>query len=412
MTRGARSPGSMVTVTEQYEVYPYPERDPADEDRRLIVGSPSDPREIDHFLHGGTRDWSSPMRALFAGGGTGDGLVQFAQQVADAGRDAEITYIDVSKSARAVAEARAARRGLTKIRFLTGSLLDASDHGQFDYIDCCGVLHHLKEPSAGFSALRTALSPGGGMGFMVYAPHGRSGVYALQQAFGSLFQGLPPEKRVSEGRKILAGLPMGHPFKANSGLVDHVESDAGFYDLLLHSQDRAFSVPELLDVLGGAGWRLQGFTMSRLYDLDLYATHRPKDLSDEDAMALAEKLAGTIKTHVAYAVPREDLRPMPLNRPWAETRKRIPHLKGAIAKKLAQRVADGGPVSAGFGGVKRELDLPKATAPLLGLIDGRRTAGNIAKKAKLEPARAAVAWARIEAALAPWGMLLYSDLYR
>jgi hypothetical protein len=57
-------------VKAQYEAYPYPERDPADEAKRLVEGSPSHPVEIDHFLFGGRRDWTRPFRALVAGGGT------------------------------------------------------------------------------------------------------------------------------------------------------------------------------------------------------------------------------------------------------------------------------------------------------------------------------------------------------
>ncbi len=54
--------------------------------------------------------------------------------------------------------------------------------GPFDYIDCCGVLHHLPDPAAGLRALLSVLAPGGGLGLMVYAPHGRTGVYMLQDA--------------------------------------------------------------------------------------------------------------------------------------------------------------------------------------------------------------------------------------
>ncbi len=398
----------MITVTEQYEAYPYPERDPEDEARRLIVGSPSDPREIDHFLFEGARDWSRPLRVLVAGGGTGDGLIQLAQQLADAGRGAEITYLDLSRAAREVAEARAAKRGLTSIRFETASLLDAPDFGAFDYIDCCGVLHHLPDPAAGFAALRAALAPGGGMGFMVYAPYGRSGVYPLQEAFGALFDGLPATERLERARVVMKDLPDGHPFRVNPNLVDHQQSDAGFYDLLLHGQDRAFSVTELLETLSAAGWRLQGFTVPGLYDVSRFAT-RPKGMTDAEAMAVAEQLSGVIKTHVGYAIPADEDRPMPEGKPWAQARKLVPHLKGAEAAALAARVASGGPISARFGGAEMVLDLPKAVAPLIALIDGRRSAGDIAKRAKVEPARAAVAWARIEAALCPWGMLLYSQ---
>ena len=38
----------------QYEAYPYPKRDPRDEAKRLIVGSPGHLREIDHWVFGAT----------------------------------------------------------------------------------------------------------------------------------------------------------------------------------------------------------------------------------------------------------------------------------------------------------------------------------------------------------------------
>ena len=69
----------------KYEAYPYPERDPADERKRLITGSPSWPHEMDHWLWGGVRDWSKPLRVLVAGGGTGDGLIQLATLMQGAG---------------------------------------------------------------------------------------------------------------------------------------------------------------------------------------------------------------------------------------------------------------------------------------------------------------------------------------
>ena len=37
-------------VRAQYEAYPYPPRDPRDEAKRMIVGSPSHLREVDHWI--------------------------------------------------------------------------------------------------------------------------------------------------------------------------------------------------------------------------------------------------------------------------------------------------------------------------------------------------------------------------
>ncbi|MEJ1976052.1 MAG: class I SAM-dependent methyltransferase [Acetobacteraceae bacterium] len=129
----------------QYEAYPYPARDPADEAKRLVVGSPSHLREIDHWVFGAARSAAQPLRALVAGGGTGDGAIMLAQQLATAGRPGRVTYLDRSGAAMRIAQARAAARGLT-LDWHEGSLLDLAESGlgPFDYIDCCGVLHHLR----------------------------------------------------------------------------------------------------------------------------------------------------------------------------------------------------------------------------------------------------------------------------
>lgn len=394
----------MVDVQQQYEAYPYPERDPKDEAKRLITGSPSHPLEIDHFCFGGQRDWSKPLRALVAGGGTGDALIQLAQVLNSAGRPYDITYIDLSTASRQVAEARAKARGLTGITFHTGSLLDAPDYGTFDYIDCCGVLHHLPDPAQGFAALRAAVAPDGAMGLMVYAPYGRSGVYPLQAAFGTLFEGLTPQDRLSRAQKIVADLPQGHPFRANVNLSDHNTSDAGFYDLLLHSQDRAYDVPQLLEVLRATDWHLSSFATPALYDLSRI-TQAPTDMGPEASMAVAEQLRGTLRLHVAYVLPKAQPRLARGAKPGL-----IPHLKGVQASALARAVGQGRPIPVTAEGIKTTLTLPKAAALLIAVVNGRRSLGVLAKAAKLDPLAFNAIWAPVERDLCDWGLMLYSSL--
>ena len=120
-----------------------------------------------------------------------------AQQLASAGRPGTVTWLDRSAAALRVAQARAAARGLTNIVWEQRSLLDlpGSGLGPFDYVDCCGVLHHLPDPAEGLRALLSVLAPGGGMGLMVYAPHGRTGVYMVQDALRLL---APPERNAGD----------------------------------------------------------------------------------------------------------------------------------------------------------------------------------------------------------------------
>ena len=397
-------------VKAQYEVYPYPERDPADETKRLIIGSPSWLPEMDHWLWGGARDWSVPLRILVAGGGTGDGLIQLAQMLTVARRGYEITYIDLSVAARAIAEKRAAIRGLKNIRFVTGSLLDAPEMGAFDYIDCCGVLHHLPDPQAGFNALADALAPGGGIGLMVYATLGRFGVYALQSAFGTLFKHLPPREKLAQARASFARIPDGHPFKRNPHLGDHKVGDAGFYDLLLHSSDRPYTITELLRALGDAGLELAGMPEPALYDpaeLLPDGAELPPGLDTAGRMALAENLRGTLRTHIAYAVPHGARMPPPTGKPQA-----IPHLKDVDPRRLAQSLANKGYVRVTVGGDKVTVKLPKSAASLIAAIDGRRDLAAIQGGAGLDAIAFAAAWTPVEKALCRYGLLHYSTLLR
>lgn len=389
----------------QYEAYPYPERDPKDEAKRLITGSPSWPVEMDHWIWGGSRDWSTPLRALVAGGGTGDGLIQLATVLAGAGRPYEITYLDLSRAARRIAEDRAAARRLPPIGFHTDTLLNAAAYGPFDYIDCCGVLHHLPDPQAGFDALAGALAPGGGIGLMVYAPYGRSGVYPVQDAFRTLTRGRAPEARLAVAKSVFANLPEGHPFKRNPHLVDHKASDAGFYDLLLHASDRPFRISSLIEALDTAGLELAGLPEPVMYDPSDLAPDLPKDLSAAERMQLAEDLRGTLKVHVAYAVRAGTRRKPPLGQPKAR-----PHLRNLPADKLAKIIAQKGEISITTGGVKSRVTLPKAAAPLIRAIDGRRDLSALRQMAHLDPIRFNAVWAPVERALTERGLLHYSTL--
>jgi ubiquinone/menaquinone biosynthesis C-methylase UbiE len=347
------------------------------------------------------------LRALVAGGGTGDALIQIAQVLTSAGKPHEITYVDLSTASRKVAEARAKARGLRGITFVTGSLLDAPQMGRFDYIDCCGVLHHLPDPQAGFDALAGALAPGGGIGLMVYAPFGRSGVYPLQEAFGAVLDG-PPRDRLRRAKAIFERIPDGHPFKRNLQLSDHRASDAGFYDLLLHSQDRPYRIGELLEVLERAGLVMTGSPQAHLYDpVPILGDKGLLAGLDEAArMDLAEALRGTIRTHVVYAAREAEGR---VAQPGPQA---VPHLKGVAGPALASHVMKHGVIPVAHEGERFEIPVPAMAARALAQIDGRRTLDEIARAMRTDWLAFAPIWAGVSRAMTGHGLLYYSRLLR
>ncbi|MFN4090920.1 MAG: class I SAM-dependent methyltransferase, partial [Alphaproteobacteria bacterium] len=261
-------------VIAQYEALPYPARDPRDEAKRLVTGSPSHLDEVNHYVFGGRLDVARPLRVLVAGGGTGDATVMLAQQMADRGVPGEIVHLDLSAASRRVAAARVAARGLDNVRFVAGSLLEVADlaPGPFDYVDCCGVLHHLEDPGAGLAALVSVLAPHGGLGLMVYGAVGRQGVYETQDLLRLLAPvDRPPEERLAVAKRLLPGLPVTSPLRRNPFVRDHVGGgDAGLYDLLLHPRDRAYRVPDVSALCAGAGLDLLAFIEPCMYEPATY----------------------------------------------------------------------------------------------------------------------------------------------
>jgi hypothetical protein len=268
------------------------------------------------------------------------------------------------------------------------------------------VLHHLPDPLAGLRALRAALAPGGGLGFMVYAPYGRSGVYPLQAAFNKLYGHLPPRARLKHAKKAFAAVPEGHPLRRNPHLGDHKQSDAGFYDLLMHSQDQAFDVAVWMHALSETGWSLASFAQPGLYDL-AQLVDVPAGMDATTQMATAEQLRGTLKVHVGYARAVEDTRP-----DWAAFGDRVPHLHNVPAKPMADAIAAQKIPRLRLGTEQISVSLPAAAAPLIARIDGRKTVNEIIQSTELAPEKALRLWQKIDAAFCPWGVLRYSGIAR
>jgi SAM-dependent methyltransferase len=373
-------------VREQYEALPYPARDPRDEARRLIVGSPSHLLEIDHYLFGGRRDWSKPFRALFAGGGTGDGAIMLAQQLADLGCPAELVHLDHSAAAQQIARARAERRGLGALSFVTASLFDlpALGLGNFDYIDCCGVLHHLEDPAAGLAALVGALAQDGGIGLMVYGRLGRTGVYEMQALLRVVAGEGAPRERIVRARKLLSDLPATNWLARNPNLSDHLEGgDAGLFDLLLHARDRAFSVEEVAALIDAADLRLVTFIEPARYEPATYvrdpAIRRSLAALDPIARAaFAEKLTGAMARHTCYAVRRANpIAPAALDDDGA-----VPMLRGVDPAGLAKALGTRGVLAAGDGALQLRTPVPVISGAIAARLDNRKTLGELRAELK------------------------------
>ncbi|APW36491.1 methyltransferase type 12 [Rhodoferax koreense] len=385
-------------VREQYEALPYPPRDPQDDRKRLVQTWLEDLPMINHYGYAGRQSFRHGFKALVAGGGTGDATIFLAEQLRAIGADdARVVHLDMSAASIAIAKERAAIRGLANIEWVHDSLLNlpalAPALGRFDYINCSGVLHHLADPDEGFKALLSVLKDDGVIGLMVYASIGRTGVYQMQQLM-RLVNGdtAATPRKIANTKDILASLPPGNWFARGGELHhDHKMGDAGIYDLLLHSQDRAYSVGELFDWLGegpgGHGFHLAFSDVQR--GRSPYLPHmvlgaRPPAVLAElrqrplrQQYEMAELLGGNIITHSLYLTRSAactavygdaEMVPFYFHEP----------LTGPVVEKVFG-ASRGQPfrLNHQHSGVSMMVNPGRYGAKLLGLIDGQRSFGEI-----------------------------------
>lgn len=303
-------------VREQYEQFPYPERDPQDERKRLIVPHQSRLDAVNHHCFNGRQDFEQGFRVLVAGGGTGDAAIAWAEQLRTK-RGARVAYLDMSTASARIARERAEVRGLTNIDWIHDSLLNLAGMGlePFDFIDCSGVLHHLADPDAGLAALRSVLKPGGAISVMVYATYGRTGIYQVQNLMRMINdEGDPAQVKLRHTREVLRSLPAQHWFNAGQrflGAYNDMDNDAGTFDLFLHTQDRSFTILEAHDWLERCGMRMASEPGTHYRQMQ----YLPETFLKEGPMldrirryplkqqqAIGEALSGEIFKHEFYAV--------------------------------------------------------------------------------------------------------------
>jgi SAM-dependent methyltransferase len=375
-------------VRELYERFPFPARDPATESTTSLPISRTDIlAKVNHHGFGGRRDFTKGFRALVAGGGTGDAAIFLAAQLRDT--DAEVVYLDLSEASLAIARRRAALRGLEqRVRWIHGSLLDAArlGLGRFDYITCLGVLHHLADPDEGLRSLADVLAEGGAMGLMVYGRYGRLDVYAVQDLMRLINRDEPNlPTQLANLKAALRGLSPAHLLLRGRGreqVEALIANEANIVDTFLHTQDRAYTVPELYRFVEGAGLSIVNFTnfgkVARLeYEPDIYITDaalraRLAARPVRERQAVAELLHGHMFLHTFYAARSgcgaanfrdPDMVPFFLTAAGAEAAEQL-RTRGTVSVRLSSRA---------------ELEVTSSPAALacLALVDGLRPLGEI-----------------------------------
>ena len=228
---------------------------------------------INHYIYQGKKNNFNNYRMLFAGAGLGDDLFHMALQLQHY-KNIKIVAIDLSPSSLGILKKRLNLYKIENVEIREMSLLDLTPEtfGKFDFINCIGVLHHLQNPSDGLRVLNSVLKDDGLMYIMVYAKIGRTGIYQMQDLLRKInknVEELDYDEKLKRFDLIYNGLPHNNWFKRAEFLAPHhLKGDNGIIDMLLHHQDRAYTIPELYEWVGSENLNIVNFHVENRFKLE------------------------------------------------------------------------------------------------------------------------------------------------
>lgn len=217
--------------------------------------------------------------------------------------DSRVIAIDLSEHSLAHEQRLKDRHGLDNLTLLKMDLVDVADLGQdFDFITSTGVLHHLPDPVAGLTALRSVLRPEGVVNVMVYGTSLRLGVYMMQDLFRTMgLQQVPEDVEIV--RAVVTSLPQRHVLRKYLDVAPDLEYDAGMVDTFLNRRDRSYDVLQVYDLAHAAGLEFLTWCDPLEYSLashvpaDHVAWRRLSDLNERDAAHACDLLTQIRGTH-------------------------------------------------------------------------------------------------------------------
>lgn len=261
----------------------------------------------------GQKPQKQDIRILDAGCGTGVGT----EYLVHLNPDAQVVAIDLSEGALSVAKERCHRSGANRVEFHHLSLYDVEQvSGEFDLINCVGVLHHLPDPIRGIQALAKKLAPGGLMHIFVYGELGRWEIQLMQKAIALLQGDNRGDYRdgVQLGRKIFASLPENNRILKREKDRWALENyrDECFADMYVHPQEIDYNTETLFQLIEASGLEFVGFSnpsywqLERLLGKDPTLLERSQGLSDRQRYRLIELLDPEV-THYEFFLTRPPL---------------------------------------------------------------------------------------------------------
>ncbi len=293
--------GVAAAVLDFYERYPYP-RPIESLDNYRLRWQDRNRRRADFHLCWPDTPYTEERTILIAGCGTSQAAKHAVRWPA-----ARVIGVDVSATSVRATEELRSKNELANLEVHQLPIERVAElRTTFDQVVCTGVLHHLADPDAALRALRDVLKPDGALHLMVYAPYGRAGIYMLQE-FCRLIGVHAADNEIRDLIAALEELPRAHPLARLLSEAPDFRREAALADALLHPQDRAYSVPQLLKFVENAGLMFGRWVKQAPYSARcglmarLPQSARIAALSCPEQYTAAELFRGTMLSHSVIA---------------------------------------------------------------------------------------------------------------
>lgn len=235
-------------VQEQYEDFPYPRWG------NYALGAFS--REMyDHTIEGYLKGKKADI--LVAGCGTGREAIELAAVFSDS----HVTAVDLSLTSLSYAQMKAEKHKVENITFAHGDILRLGETGKkFDYIASSGVLHHMKDPEAGWAVLNDLLKPGCAMRIALYSEQARRGIVKAHEII--------KDKGFKDNADGIRAFRREIPALMNKHDLRLIMRYRDFFtmsecrDLLFHVQEHRFNLMQIKGILTKFKLDFAGFHLS------------------------------------------------------------------------------------------------------------------------------------------------------
>tara|TARA_B100000029_G_C17576090_1_gene958195 strand:- start:77 stop:1285 length:1209 start_codon:yes stop_codon:yes gene_type:complete len=254
-------------LTSQYDKFSYPEKitDIAKEIKNNNLYINYDPKYFWNRLWPEKKYENQKLNVLIAGCGSNQASI-----LAFNNPNHQFTGIDLSIEAIKNNELLIKKHEINNLKVLCDDFRNYQAEKNFDLIFSTGVIHHLENPTTALKYFEKNINDDGVIVLMVYGKFKRYGLNKIKEVFKSLdFK--QDNQSINLSKEIINNLKPNHPAKATLTSKDF-QYDSGIVDLLLHNQEKFYSIDDLISEINDSGLIIKHVFESSLKNLTKFFT--------------------------------------------------------------------------------------------------------------------------------------------